>query len=491
MVFYSAGVDVGGSSVKAWVVGDDYNVVGRAAVSTPVLKNSAHRNEFLPNHLWRAVISALSMAIAKAGPAALNIEGVTVTSLRQGFVLIGDQIELGNGVYNSDRRGAAQLELLKNKIGAERLYEVTGHWSAPELTLPKLMHIAHTEPERWAETRRVLFVHDWVVWRLTGVMRSEVSQISAGQMADVEQRDWAKDIINELGLGMERFAPSVEPGVRVGEVTAAASRSIPVLKIGTPVVSGGGDTQFAALGMGGLQSGAVTIVAGSSTPIQVATSMPIRDPQRRPWVSTHMLPTLWAAEFNAGYPGTMAAWLAGVVGDRSIDDRRRSSPGANGVTALVSTPHWAEQYWAWKAPNAIIGVTPSTTPGDLADAMLESHAFGIRGNLEDLASTSQGLPARVLLGGGAAHALGTILPDALNRPIDLVAEPMPAALAGAFLVGRALGEDPPLPDPEFRTLQPTESGRYERSYSRYLSEYSALHAAITPSAPDPSPEVEK
>lgn len=471
----AAGLDVGGSSVKAWVA-DDHGVIGRGRAEYRTLAPAAHRAEFDPEELWSAARAALDAAFAGAGAGA--VDGITLTSLRQGFVLLGDDGELGAGVLNSDRRGASHLAMVSDRIGVESLYRITGHWPAPELTLPKLLHLADREPDRWNATRHVLFVHDWLAWRLCGELACETSFASAGQLADVGARTWAEDIIDQFSLGRSRFPALVESGTTLGHVTAAAADAMPGLRAGTPVIAGAGDTQVAAFGLGGLTAGTATVIAGSSTPVQAATNTPVRDPDRRPWVSTHLRPDLWAAETNAGYPGAMYDWVRHVLGRPTSDDGTAlpGRPGAGGVTAVVATPHWTQDAWAVKAPRALIGFTTATSTDDLARAVLEAHAYAIRSNIADLHDCLPGGVDTVVLGGGAAQpALTQLIADVLGRPVLVSREPMPAAAAGASLVRRALdGVDRP-PRPQLAEVSPSGTDLYEAPYRRFLDAHDALH----------------
>jgi sugar (pentulose or hexulose) kinase len=470
-----AGIDVGGSSVKAWVA-DGTGVLGRARRSYPTLVPAPHRAEFDPATLWAATCQALTEAIEASGTSPAAVAGITLTSLRQGFVLLGADGELGNGVLNGDRRGGSHLDRIRQHVGVEELYRITGHWPAPELTLPKLLHVADREPARWQATRAVLFVHDWLAWRLCGVLACEASFACAGQLADVSRRDWAVHLLADLGLDAGRLPPVVESATVLGRLTAEAAASVPGLSAGTPVVSGGGDTQVAAMGLGGLRAGTVTVVAGSSTPVQTATDQPVRDPQRRPWVSTHLRADLWAAETNAGYPGTMYEWATRLLPAASSDGSLPGPPGANGVTAVVATPRWTEQTWAVKAPRALIGLGPTTTAEDLIRAVLEAHAYAIRANIEDLASCIPSEVDTVLLGGGAATpGLTQLVADVLGRPVLASQETMPPALAGVALVRQALGDEPPPLQPPLTEVAPAEHDAYAEPYQRFLTAHDALH----------------
>ncbi len=249
----SVGLDVGGSSVKAWRCADDGAVRTAARPLTPA--TGGLRAELDPAALERACREAL--AEVAAGP----VDGVTVSTLRQGFVLLDAAgAPVGPVVLNSDRTGLPHTGVLDGR------YATTGHWPAPELTLPKLLAVRAGQPERWAAARRVLFLHDWLLLLLSGTVVSEVSYACSGGMADVAARDWARPLLDEVGVG-HLLADLVEPGTVVGR--ALPGWGVPA---GTPVVAGCGDTQLAVAGAGGLGDGVVTVVAGSSTPVQAASA---------------------------------------------------------------------------------------------------------------------------------------------------------------------------------------------------------------------------
>jgi sugar (pentulose or hexulose) kinase len=463
-----AGLDVGGSAVKAWTGTLDGRPTTTVVEPLETLRPRSFSAEFDPGAWWEVCGRALRRAVEQAERHG-EVVGVTAGSLRQGFVLVGADGELGNGVLNSDRRGASQLDELRRAVGSERLYRVTGHWPAPELTLPKLMDVRSAEPSRWLATRTVLFVHDWLLWRLSGETVSEASLASAGQMADVRARTWAAGLLDEVGVGTEKLAPVVEAGTVVGPL-AARDLGLPA---GIPVVSGGGDTQLAAMGAGGLAAGTVTVVAGSTTPVQAATGSAPDDPLRHPWVSTHLRPDLWAVETNAGYAGMMLDWLAAVTGSGVSDlaaEAARSEPGARGLTAAVAAPVWSEERWALKPPSAVLGFTPSHSVGDLARAFLEGHAYAVRSNLEDLARAIGTGFARVLVTGGAAQSpeFCRLLAGVTGRTVEVPEVANPAAVAGAALVARALGAAVPAREPDFTVYAPAEPAAYDGGYERFL-----------------------
>jgi sugar (pentulose or hexulose) kinase len=474
-----AGLDFGGGAVKACVADVDRGeVLAVAQEPTETSFPAPGRAEFDPHAWWRAATVAMRAAVSQAARPPDDYGAVSVTSLRQGYVLLDDDGELGAGVVNADRRGADHLGQVRETIGRERLYEITGHWSAPQLTLPKLLE--EQRSGRLQRARTMLFVHDWALWRLCGERVSEPSMASAGQLLDVHRRTWAREVLGSLGLDPSLLPRLVDAGTRVGRLRD------PDLGLpgGIDVIAGGGDTQLAATGAGGLADGVVSVVAGTTTPLQASTAEFPRDPEQHPWVSAHLRPDRWAAETNAGYTGMSLDWFARISGTRvsTLADEAAVSPaGAKGITAAVTARIWSEETWSSGAPGGLIGFEPGHARADVARAFIEAHAYGIRGNLEDLERATGKVANRICLLGGASgsRAFTQLVADTTGRPIGRVASDYPAGRAFAWLAASA-GTTESSQAPPFigETVDPRPNEALEEGYVRYTAAGDALRQTL-------------
>lgn len=125
-------LDIGGSAAKA----SAYDAAGRsslghAAAPYPAPAPGADPGTFDPQAWWRAAVVALRDLREQLGAPAARYLGITVSAIRIPFVLAGaDGEPVMPGLLNSDRRAQPYVGQAAAALGADRLYELTGHWPA-------------------------------------------------------------------------------------------------------------------------------------------------------------------------------------------------------------------------------------------------------------------------------------------------------------------------------------------------------------------------
>ena len=449
-------------------------------------RQAPYRAEFEPRRWWEAILAAMAEAVAMAGRRVEDYLGVTVTSLRQGFVLLDeDHQPLSPGVLNYDRRGADYCDEVSSRMPLGTLYDLTGHWHAPELTLPKLLWFRSERPAVWDKVSHFLFVHDWVLFRLCGELATNSTMVCAGQMADVGARDWARDMIASLGLPVEMLPPVCEGGAVLGELDAEIAAVIGLAE-GTPVHVGGGDAQFGCLGVGGMKPGSAVVVGGSTTPVILTTEEPLSDPLRYPWVSTQLRPGLWAAETNAGHTGMIYKWFRDTFAQTQVDDAvsRGLGPyvalnelaaetpiGSAGLLVIAPNPRWSQETWQCKAPYSFHNLQLSHNIGHVARAIMEAVCYGVRGNVEQLQrAADRAFDALLFTGGISGVPLwAQMMADVLGQPVHAPQVREASVSAGAQLVLWGQGSDELLPLPPQTTYDPDLE--HTEQYSQYFHRY--------------------
>ena len=154
----------------------------------------------------------------------------------------------------NDQRTAVECAEIEERVGPERLIELTGNRALTGFTAPKLLWLRRHEPEAYARIARVMLPKDYVRLRLTGEWAIDAADASGTLLFDVAGRRWSDEVVDALELPPRGSRPSSS------RPTSPARRR----RAGVPVAAGAGDQPAAALGVGIDRPGRVSVVLGTS-----------------------------------------------------------------------------------------------------------------------------------------------------------------------------------------------------------------------------------
>ncbi len=250
----------------------------------------------------------------------------------------------------------------------------------------------------------------------------------------------------------------VNAGTVIGEVTQRAATETGLVA-GTPVVSGGGDTQLALLGLGVTEPGRFTIVGGSFWQHTIVFDEPVVDPHGRLRTLCHTVPGRWMMEGIGFYCGMVMRWFRDGFCEPEVEQARRDGidvydrlerrasalpPGSNGVVGIFSNLMQANR-WVHASPGFLgFDLNNPARTGRVAcfRAIEESAAYVSRGHLAIVKSIVPALNVdEVVLSGGAAK--GTLWPqivaDTLALPVHIPNVKESTALGAAIYAGVGAG----------------------------------------------------
>jgi sugar (pentulose or hexulose) kinase len=236
-----AGLDVGTTSSKAVVYGEDGTVLGagRAAMAWDV---GPQGTQIDADVLSRSAFYALSAAAEAAG---VPVRAVGVTSMGESGVLTdAHERPLTPVIAWHDERDGDEVADLAEQLGPEAFGGVAGKPLRGQFSLTKHRWLLEHVPESRSATTR-FDVGGWVVRRLGGNAVLELSLAGRTGWLDVAKRDWWDDALAWSGASRELMPRLVQAGMPVGTVTSEAVS--PLLR-GALLTLAGHDHQAAALG---------------------------------------------------------------------------------------------------------------------------------------------------------------------------------------------------------------------------------------------------
>ena len=305
--------DTGGHLLGCHAEPWQYEIVANAQV--PMVKECS----FDAARFWEILCASARTALAASG--AREILGVACTSQREGCVFLdaaGAEIYAGP---NLDSRGFLEGFEVLERLGGERLHEITGH-SAPFI-FPLVRYLWFRKHDR-RRVAHLLMINDWMSYRLCGELMAEPSNAGESMLFDFRRRVWSEEILAAFDIPADVLPALRTPGEPCGGVTAAAARSLGIAA-GTPVFVGGADTQCALLGAGAADPGDLGIVLGTTTPLQLVVDRPLLDPAANLWAGCHVVPERWVIESNLGSTGDAYCWLLELCLRGADDPHRRAA----------------------------------------------------------------------------------------------------------------------------------------------------------------------
>lgn len=149
-----------------------------------------------------------------------------------------------NPVHYRDARTAGLVDEAFKTMPKEKLYGITGIQFMELNTLFQLISLKKNRPWMLERADKMLFMPDLFGYMLTGKMCAEYSIASTSQLIDLDKRTWSKEILDAFGIKESVFAPLVQPGTVLGELSKEVCEECGVDPV--PVISVcGHDTQSA------------------------------------------------------------------------------------------------------------------------------------------------------------------------------------------------------------------------------------------------------
>ena len=195
------GVDVGTGGTRAVLIDRAGRVLASfASEHAPIRSEHIGWAEQEPEDWWRAAREAIAGAMAASELTGAEIEAVGLTGQMHGCVMLDAEGKvLRPALIWCDQRTQPQCDWLTEKIGFERLIELTCNPALPNFTLTKLLWVREHQPEIFAKIAHVLCPKDYVRYRLTGEFAMDMQEASGTLLLDVANRRWSAEVAEAGG----------------------------------------------------------------------------------------------------------------------------------------------------------------------------------------------------------------------------------------------------------------------------------------------------
>ena len=449
------GIDVGTTNWKAATFTHLGKLIAIAKTPTVTRQYDVGQDFYDPAQLWHDVAWVVRQVVEQCD--GQTIDAVAVTSMAESIVPIDKHGEPCFPIIPwFDTRARAEADSIVQRLGKQRLFELTGLDPNPIFSLPKILWIRAHYPQVYEQAVTWLQMADYITLKLCGAQVTDYTLACRTLAMDMHTNTWSDEILDVAGIPQTTLPAIRASGTHVGRVSVDAATATGLLP-GTPVAIGGNDHPCATIPAGVLLGNKILDSSGTAE-----SFLYVAPRQRRLFelalgqrVGSYLEPVrhviwggiiasgasvdwaieklVWAADWNnsgarTGYDDIMAQ-TASVA------------PGARGIMYLPHLRGSGAPYWNPRDAGAFLGLRAHHTGQELLRAVFEGLSMQARMVVE-MEERVAGTEAESLcaVGGGTRLSLWQqIKADVIGKTVEVPEVSDASVLGAALLAGVGAG----------------------------------------------------
>lgn len=402
-------------------VGLDIGTTGLKVIAYDISKGSIEMDEgfhYEPAPLGpgrfeqdpKEVEEAVFKALKRVSESFRDIEAIVLDSALHTFLLLDRDFKpMINIIPWLDERTVPQVErTLKDETLTSELHHRTGCPPATVYPLYKLLWFFDNEPEVLKGSSKIVSQKDYIVYKLTGRLLSDISVASGSALLDIREKRWCYDILWELAEIKSDKLPELSYPLEVLPLSKEASLRTGLAE-GTPIVLGFSDAAASSIGAGAGIEDSITVSVGSSAAIRAIVEAPPREyPAPGVWcyLLDERLYLSGVAIKNGGYVFDWYVKLFSKRGHSEIIKIVQEDIESNIDNPVIFYPFIFGKRFPRFDPVPCArfeNLTSATTEAQVARAVLEGIAFNLKRVFDTVKKIPKSLK-RVVATGGLTQA---------------------------------------------------------------------------------------
>lgn len=448
---YLLGVDVGTSSTKSELFNLNGISIAVSQLEYPLLSPTIGLAEEDPETgWWNALRSTIKDVLKLTKISPKDIVGICISGTNACVPVGKDGKALMNAIMQLDNRSAKYADKIKNIVGQEKVFEITGNRiAAGTFMAPTILWLKENAPTLFNEVYKFMVPTGFATMKLTGNYTIDWSRCSTTLLYNIgKTKKWSDEICNLLDIPIDKLPePHISTDV-VGEVTSNASEETGLAK-GTPVVAGCMDTVGAAIGSAILNAGDTFYTLGTLGRLCYCLEKPKFDIR---FINIcHAIEDKWLAMGLMHGGGLTLRWFRDELGSFEVmkakkigkspyeifDEEATNVPvGSRGVIFLPYLSGERSPIWDPNAKGVFFGFTAQHKRSDLIRSIEEGVAYNLRHNLEVFENMNLRM-TKVKMGGGGAKSIlwRQIISDVIGKPLEITQNLATENLGDALIAG--------------------------------------------------------
>ena len=452
---YFMGIDVGTSETKGLIIDNSCRITVQASVKHSLDHPQAGCYEQDAERVWWYEVCQVSRELLRqAQIPAEYISALGVSTLGSDCLPVDEFCRpLRKAIlYGIDTRAQEEIRWMTDYYGQEKVHALFGRPICSGDVAAKILWIKRHEPEVYKKTFKFLTGSSYLTAKLTGeyVVDQFLGQASFRPLYQEDGSIREKECV--LYCRPDQLAQARPVHEIAGCVTPQASAETG-LAVGTPVITGTGDSAAEAVSTGVLAPGDMMLQFGSTLFLYYCAQFPVLDDRVRG--NNFLVPGTFSLAGGTNTCGALTRWYRDVLFPDLLEWEQAGGPSAfsqmpegieeipPGCQGLITLPYFEGERTPINDPlsrGVVFGLTLSHTRKHLYRSALEAVGFSVRQHLEVLNDHQLPLNKLMAVGGGTRNpAWMQIVADITGREIQVAAVSVGAAYGDALMAALGVG----------------------------------------------------
>jgi xylulokinase len=443
---YLLGIDIGTSGCKSCIINNNGKLIASASHEYNPLMIKQGWIEQDPTTWYKAVLATLSKLSDNFN--LKNITAIGVAGQMRGLTFVDNS---GNFVRNSilwnDLRNVEEVSEI-NREHSDTIQKITKNPLNTMCTLPKVLWIMRNEPDNWNKTFKIIFPKDYINFKLTGNLQTDLSDASGTSFYDIKEQNWSDKILEIFSISRDKLPDIYQSTSIIGKLSTEASSETGI-PAGVPVIAGGSDSTVESFSIGLVNSSQCKIRLGTSGALSTIVDNIDKLTNNKYYCWSFSFQDRWMLDTNTRSCAQAVKWLRDVFYKEKpktgktyeeIDQDARSVPV--GSEGLIFHPYLLGEdapYWDSSLKGDFSGISVNHERSHFARAIYEGTAFALKDAMSTFGNLANGFSENIFIGGGVKGKCWlSVVADVLG--IDgKVTVNTDAALGASMLAGISTG----------------------------------------------------
>lgn len=484
------GLDIGTSGVKGILINLNGDIIVKRLENYGLSTPEVGWTEQDPDDWWEATKKVIQDIVQDASFDSSSIKGIGISGQMHSSVFLDENNSvIRPAILWSDTRTTKQCDFIYEKVGGiENLISYVSNSALEGFTAPKVLWLKDNEPENYSKVSKVIMPKDYIRYKLTGEIFTDISDAAGTLMFDVQNKTWSEELLSDIGINPDILPPVLESTDVAGKITKGISAETG-LPEGIPVVAGGADQSCGAIGSGIIKPGRVMVSLGSSGVVLAQTDNPVADEKGRVHLFNYSKPDSWYKMGVMLSAGMSYSWVQESMfnGNYSFEKLNKMAESVQpGSEKLLFLPYLFGERTPYADANArgvFFGISGNHKEEHFVRSVMEGVTFGLRDSLELIKAKDFEIEeVRVIGGGIKSQVWQHILADTFGEEIKILNVEEGPAFGAAILAGVGTNLYDSFEEAEsniikvVKSIEPDNSNHklYNKQYEIYSSLYQSL-----------------